>query len=279
MKTPPFLVMVFSSSGISALFLGGCSTAPTSGSSYTERYWTSDYAEIWVINTEPTGARVYLSGSTGDILLGTAPIQTRVGPNKITVRQGGTEQWEIAGGGRRDWTEWAKQLRFDDGGFYTIRAFGDGNSSSEVVVRYSGNDPLLRSSIDEAGLPDDKGLFTRSLPERTRHLLIRLSGSTVENPNERGTSARDDAVLAEARREYDEALAAYQKAEEKAQQVGALTGLSDQGYAMGNVNPALALLGRMSNSGMRAEALRDLEAARDRLERAKARLNALNYRY
>ena len=78
----------------------------------------------------------------------------------------------------------------------------------------------------------------------------------------------------EAQREYEAALAAYEEAKREFYRTGTTARLTEEGY--NQMNPGLGLLAGLAGGAATNEAKISLESARDRLERAKARLDALN---
>jgi len=95
--------------------------------------------------------------------------------------------------------------------------------------------------------------------------------------------ANRDAKRAEAQKEYDEALEAYNKALATLQSARMTGNISDWNWSqMQNAKPGfgkgMAALGSLSSSASLADARREVEIARERLERAKACLNAPDWK-
>jgi len=265
----------------------GCSSGPKSGSYGTARTWKCGYPETWIINTEPSGARVYLGGASGDQYIGESPVTINVNGGPIVVFQGGIKRWSGVGAAQQEWEDWSGGVHVDqmNQGMYTLKAYKDGLGEAEVKVVYSPGNELLARSVELAGEPDAQGMFRKELPQMTRHMLLRLTptgsaqlASGYLPPDGRSTNQQQ--LVAEAQGEYEGALAEYNRAVEKYQaakskrSLAAMTAPSSAASGQGWVRVA----GALNTIGSQAEVNQtegELEVARQKLERAKDRLNNL----
>jgi hypothetical protein len=273
------------------VLLSGCSDGvyekpPKMETEY--RYWDIDYIESVKIMTVPEGAKIYIVGATADYW-GESPVVAKI-ESHFKVSQAGTYMsqyrmkpnwlWETA---KLTNTSWNGPLCLSNGssGQVTIRAFKDGYKNTEYV--FQGDNAQSQSekrraiavmTVSPAGeLP--KG----ATGENSILITLEPVGQSVAQPSVQSQQQQpeSDSTLALAKQEYELAMKAYEDARREYDQTAAGTVLSEEGYR--TMSPAAGLLAGLAGGTARNDAKIKLDSARDRLERAKARLDALNYRY
>lgn len=225
---------------------------------------TIDYWEFLTVNTEPVGARVYVSNQ----FVGQSPVKVRLGPTKLG--------WTNAG--------FFAPYRWLPNGepTWTIKAFYSGKNrngrppvaSGATVIRLSAQDSVLESACRDIGSP-----WWESPPQQVtarRTLLLTLK-ARQSGPGRRDAPQAGRPLTP--RQEYERALAGYNAALEKLRNAKSLAALR-QGLEA--VQPArqpdrFGTLLRGLTPGIEAfnihAAEQEVEIARQRLQRASWRMN------
>jgi len=269
------LILAFS------LFFSGCEQQMSSSGVDTEKQIlaSTTYREKWIVNTEPPGCRIYIQ----DSLIGDSPIELTVnGGEAILVKSGSYhyvynyvwDSWsgETRGGERvrispTNWSpaRWVPKSN----GYWTIKAFKEGYETNKTTITCG--DSIFFEAF--------KGIESHNVPEQvvgTRHLLLELRPlslvSKTEEAYRSGREYQDEQrrrMYEEAKAEYEAALEAYNNALKEYNDAKILAN-APKSYP----HPALGvLMESIGEPSMLAEKERVLEIARQRLERAKAKMN------
>ena len=259
------------------------------------RQWTVTYVEEVTITTIPPGAAVYLREKR----IGNAPITTRVRmPGRTVEDQGRFEEkgfwwfgvesygWDQVGNSERvSSTRWNNAPHFSSSttglGSYTVIAYAEGFEPTKKTVHVYGYDSVVRRANDTIRLTDGDRLRTTIVGKRDVLVTLRpLSGPdrrVSDAPRPQVPSARADARRA-AQAEYDAALAAYNQAIEERDDMEVLDSLTQAGATRAMQTPGgsagISLLGAMATTAELQGAERNVTIARERLDRARARLDS-----
>lgn len=273
-----------------AVTFSGCSTRVTISSE--QRGWASHYQEEVKIDTIPPGATVYIQ----DRRIGTAPITVLVDVSEFNMVQNGTYRSKALmtlDNKLSGWTPIGESVRVSETVWsnnpyaesfnqktYKIIAYAEGFEPTEkkIVIDYS--DPAFNRAIAIAS-PDENGRMSTTFSGERNVLIIlgrivrRDDASTDSNQESNIGDSRK-----EARSEYDAALAGYNRALEEldaARNYKAFFKFSS-GTDTSRLGQIAGLLSKGVSHLSLQDAERNLQIARDRLERAQRRIDSMNWR-
>ena len=236
---------------------------------------TVTYQETCKVNTEPPGCRIYCQ----EDYQGTSPLEIGLNGGDVEILKSGTyrttftyDYWtDQVISSTRSPTRWGGlEFKPKRGGSWTVKAFKEGYEPTTYVINMG--DEIFRNKmtatvVDESDIPDEI--------VANRNILIVLSpvGARANYDNQRSTDtgarrSRRSEESAAAKREYEEALAAYNQALKELNNARTLAAAPKK-YP----HPALGALMAIAEPHSVAEAERKVEIARQRLERARARMN------
>lgn len=271
-------------------FVSGCIT-PYHTLGVEKRSWVLEYGEKLTVLTEPTGARIYVEDAmVKDV--GVSPVETMLGPIEFSISEYGEYQVEFTAPPfsgvytnkrRISATNWSGNLETEPANvIWIIRAFKDGYRPAETKIVF-GKTKAFQRSVPSKLNPDG------SLPSTVignNSILLVLQPVTeavapLSTQQQHKTFLPDmdknEKENSDARREYEKALASYNQALKN------LDNARTQQNILNLSNPESQKPGFMTGMGVLMKnivspaevqsAERDVEIARQRLERAKARLD------
>ena len=252
-KTGLYFIRVFAMIFVSAI-VAGCATTPT-------RTWSLQYEEKVVVRTEPSGARIYVQDNYG----GTSPVEVKLNGGDLTIVQRGS----------------ALPLNGRIGsGYWTIKAHMDGHEPASTIIR-RGETTAYRNAILQLRPSADNRLPSKVVGHNAVLLYLPKQGM-AGGSYQHGPSQTGNASYVQAKREYDAALSAYNKALEELDSARNMRSLSNMSFGtlMGGskLDRAVGLLNQGTSHLSLQDAERNVQIARERLERAKARLDAMNWK-
>jgi len=238
------------------------------------------------LDSIPSGAAIYEVSSDGTIgrKIGTTPMQVRIGLAQQSSQDESSgkyfhKEWKVWGGNLVAWHKEGKDARLT----WNCVLFKDGFAPENLTKK----EICVLNADPGWKWPSDR---TITVPLQTMEAakaaeLLRQQEAQQRrwrHQNEEAQANRD-AKRAEAQKEYDEALEAYNKALATLQSARMTGNISDWNWSqMQNAKPGfgkgMAALGSLSSSASLADARREVEIARERLERAKACLNAADWK-
>ncbi len=230
---------------VSAL-ISGCETTST---------WSLQYNEEVTVRTEPSGARIYLQ----DEYKGTSPVKFTLNGGNLKIVQRGTAQ--------------PLEGRIGSG-YWTIKAHIDGYEPASTIIR-SGETGAYRNAITKLRPSADNKLPTAVVGHNA--ILLYLPKEGMANSSYHGAR---EASYEQAKREYNAALSAYNKALEELDGARNRRSFSNMsfGTAMGGskLSRVLGIFNQGATHVSLQDAKRNAEIVGHRLESARARLDAMN---
>lgn len=260
------------------IFVSGCSSMvedPVKMVSQ-ERHWDIDYSEKLKVMTIPEGAQVYVEGTKTDYV-GESPVEVELN-SQFGVSQTGSYPsqhrmksnwlWETVKLGDTNWNG-SLSLRYIPSGQWTIKAFKDGYKNAEVVVPANNQQTQseMRKAIKNMTVSPSGELPSGIIGENSILITLEPIGQSVSQPAQQQQPQQRQTNLS-AQAEYEQALAVYNTALEERDNARVAQALP-RAYP----NPALGILVDIGAQQMVTEKERSLEIARQRLERAKAKIN------
>jgi len=254
------------------------------------RIASTQYREKCTINTEPPGCRIYCQGN----FVGVSPVT-------IPLNAGVFELWSAAGG-----RKWFTEGGASDHVTWEIKAFKDGYQPARHVIKAGDEigDPVFENAFKGT---KDGWLFGLTEPPKEitgqRSVLLTLSSDpplanpTASQPTRTAPSANDgtgsegdlpgsmtvqssvewsrrrNPVDRAAKAEYEEALAAYKQALERRNMASLGQNSANVLNGMPDVNPKFKVLNSLGQQFVADDADKEVEVARQRLERAKSRMD------
>jgi hypothetical protein len=241
---------------LASALMSGCASSPP------PRTWSLTYNEKVMVRTEPSGARIYVQ----DNYRGTSPVEVTLNGGELTVKQ------------------WGSSLPLDGSigaGYWTIKAFLDGHEPASIKI-LCGETTAYRRAIMELR-PSAKNTLPSVVVGHNAVVLHLPSSGYSRGSYQSGTSSgRSSAAYNEAKREYEVALSDYNEAVAELDEARNMRSLSNMSFGtlMGGskLDRAVGLLNQGTTHLSLQEAERNVQIARERLERAKARLDAMNWK-
>jgi hypothetical protein len=246
------------------------------------RSWVLKYSFPATIQSEPTGARVYIQ----DRYMGDTPLSTILTVNDLSIDQNGYTpllcQWDLWLTNRNcepeGDLEW-KELSASFNGGWAIKIFKEGFQQVEFNLQRNSLKHLNNVVASLKVLPDDRLSTDELTSKEPEYFLFALKPTIVaiqtQPQYQQGTSSGNDlsAEYTAAKAEYESALQAYNVAKSKVDEAQMMNTVNRLPGSTGNPLFDLAVKGLASGEVQMQE--RNLEMAKERLERAKERLRIL----
>lgn len=257
------------------IIFSGCATTYQKS-----RYWTLKYEEELKVMTEPSGCRIYVVGAQTKYK-GESPVTVTLNGGDFRVTQYGCYNSNTG-------TTWYDNLSGStDGGGWTIKAFCEGCKPAETRITF-GKTNAFKQTIQKLKVSSKNTLpsivvgYNSILlsPEPSHYSSSPNSGH--RNSQFGGYDNNRQEELAEAKREYEQALAGYNNALrelDNAKNVNSLNNMSFDTLMSGSkLDRAVGLFNKGTSHLSVQDAERKVQIAREKLNRTKSKLDALNWK-
>lgn len=269
-------------------FLSGCNQpiSKTTSGIENEVLSSTNYEEKWTIVTEPPNCRVYVQ----DNFIGVSPVEITCDGGKAELKRTGTYNSTYTGylhwwdGLPRDgqtvrtptnWTSvgWCTAT----GGLWNVKIFKEGYEQYTAEI-YNGDNVFNKTfqKIGDNNIPERVVGYRRLLCVLRPISQVGQTKQVYRNEYQNQDKQRRKNYEA-AKAEYEQALAAYNEALKKLNDAKLQASATSASNALSALHPGLKLLGSLGAQQAVQDAEKELEIARQRLERAKAKMNHLEW--